>query len=140
LHSQTTHHVDTAADEPEQSESGGKIKFYRLFQQSFSRFYIRLCDQRLEVQMQYPPDHGLPLIQLKERRREMVVALQNHTGTISDDELRQIATIQQVISAFEDVIADLDCEQNDAKFDVMEDRSGHLFPAFGRRSAVHSPA
>src|SRR4051794_978476 len=102
-------------------KSPGNIKFERLFQQSFSRFYIRLCDQRLEVQMQYPPDHGLPLIQLKERRREMVVALQNHTGTISDDELRQIATIQQVISAFEDVIADLDCEQNDAKFDVMED-------------------
>jgi hypothetical protein len=90
--------------------------------------------------MQYPPDHGLPLVQLKERRREMVVALQNRTGAISDDELRQIATMQQVISAFEDVIADLDCEQNDAKFEAMDDRSGHLFPSFGRRSAVHSPA
>lgn len=89
--------------------------------------------------MQYPPDHGLPLVQLKERRREMVVALQNCTGAITDDELKQIATIQQAISAFEDVIADLDCEQNDARSDAM-DRTGHLFPAFGRRSAVHSPA
>ncbi|MBR0688614.1 hypothetical protein JQ612_12050 [Bradyrhizobium manausense] len=89
--------------------------------------------------MQYPPDHGLPLVQLKERRREMVVALQNRVGAISDDELRQIADIQQAISAFEDVIADIDCEQNEARSEAME-RPGHLFPAFGRRSAVHSPA
>ena len=46
----------------------------------------------------YPPDHGLPLIQLKERRRELVVALQNRAGPISDDELKQIAAIQQTIS------------------------------------------
>src|ERR1700704_3231414 len=59
----------------------------------------------------YPSDHGLPLVQLKERRREMVVALQNRTGSVTDDELRKLAAIQQAISAFEDVIADLDCEQ-----------------------------
>ena len=58
----------------------------------------------------YPIDHGLPLVQLKERRREMVVALQNRTASVTDDELRKIATIQQAISAFEDVIADMDCE------------------------------
>ncbi|OSJ19908.1 hypothetical protein BST63_00785 [Bradyrhizobium canariense] len=60
--------------------------------------------------MRYLPDHGLPLVQLKERRREMVVALQNRIGPIGDDELQKIAAIQQTISAFEDVIADLDAE------------------------------
>lgn len=87
----------------------------------------------------YPPDHGLPLIQLKERRRELVVALQNRSGPISDDELKQIAAIQQTISAFEDVIADLDCEQSPSSEDAGE-RWVHPFPAFGRRSAVHAPA
>jgi hypothetical protein len=35
--------------------------------------------------MRYPPDHGLPLVQLKERRREMVVALQNRGGQVRDE-------------------------------------------------------
>ena len=56
------------------------------------------------------PDHGLPLVQLKEQRREMIVAFQNRTGPVSGWELMQIAAIQQAISAFEDVIADLDAE------------------------------
>jgi hypothetical protein len=56
------------------------------------------------------PDHGLPLVQLKEQRRELIVALQNRTGPVSGWELMQIAAIQQAISAFEDVIADLDAE------------------------------
>ena len=56
------------------------------------------------------PDHGLPLVQLKEQRRDLVVALQNRTGPVSGWELMQIAAIQQAISAFEDVIADLDAE------------------------------
>ena len=80
----------------------------------------------------YPTDHGLPLVQLKERRREMVVALQNRTGSVTDDELRKIAAIQQAISAFEDVIADLDCEQISTS-DVASDKWVHAFPAFGRR-------
>lgn len=81
----------------------------------------------------FPPDHGLPLVQLKERRREMVVALQNRAGPVTDDELRQIAAIQQTITAFEDVIADLDYEQSD----VIEgdDRLIHSLPLFGRRAA-----
>lgn len=87
--------------------------------------------------MQYPLDHGLPLVQLKERRREMVVALQARVGPIGDDELRQIAAIQQTISAFEDVIADLDCEQSEAREEAA-DRPG--LPWFGRRTIVHSPA
>ncbi|WP_024509655.1 hypothetical protein [Bradyrhizobium sp. ARR65] len=56
------------------------------------------------------PDHGLPLVQLKEQRRELIVALQNRTGPVSGWELMQIAAIQQAISAFEEVIADLDAE------------------------------
>ena len=56
------------------------------------------------------PDHGLPLIQLKEQRRDLVVALQNRSGPISSWELMQIAAVQQAISAFEEVISDLDAE------------------------------
>jgi hypothetical protein len=56
------------------------------------------------------PDHGLPLVQLKEQRRDLVVALQNRTGPVSGWELMQIAAIQQAIQAFEDVITDLDAE------------------------------
>ncbi len=62
------------------------------------------------VMMKYLPDHGLPLIQLKEQRRDLVVALQNRSGPISSWELMQIAAVQQAISAFEEVIADLDAE------------------------------
>jgi hypothetical protein len=87
----------------------------------------------------YPSDHGLPLIQLKERRRELVLALQNRVGPISDDELKQIAGIQQTISAFEDVIADLDYEHSCSNDDNAEPRA-YPFPAFGRRSAVHAAA
>jgi hypothetical protein len=56
------------------------------------------------------PDHGLPLVQLKEQRRDLVVALQNRTGPVNGWELMQIAAIQQAIQAFEEVIADLDAE------------------------------
>jgi hypothetical protein len=56
------------------------------------------------------PDHGLPLVQLKEQRRDLIVALQNRTGPVSGWELMQIAAIQQAIQAFEEVIADLDAE------------------------------
>ncbi len=80
----------------------------------------------------YPSDHGLPVVQLKERRREMVVALQNRTGSVTDDELRKIAAIQQAISAFEDVIADLDGAQFSTSY-AASDKWVHSFPAFGRR-------
>jgi hypothetical protein len=62
------------------------------------------------IMMRNLPDHGLPLVQLKEQRRDLVVALQNRAGPVNDWELMQIAAIQQAISAFEDVIADLDAE------------------------------
>jgi len=87
--------------------------------------------------MHYPSDHGLPLVQLKERRREMVVALQNRVGPILDEELNQIAAIQQTISAVEEVIADLD-DEAEMGWEATE-RSAHPFPAIGRRGPVHSP-
>jgi hypothetical protein len=59
-------------------------------------------------------DHGLPLVQLKEQRRDLVVALQKRSGPINGWELMQIAAVQQAISAFEDVIADLDAEMEAA--------------------------
>jgi hypothetical protein len=62
------------------------------------------------IMLRHLPDHGLPLVQLKEQRRDLVVALQNRNGPVSGWELMQIAAVQQAISAFEDVIADLDAE------------------------------
>jgi hypothetical protein len=56
------------------------------------------------------PDHGLPLVQLKEQRRDLIVALKNCVGPLGGWELMQIAAVQQAISAFEEVIADLDAE------------------------------
>jgi hypothetical protein len=70
--------------------------------------------QGSESTMGYLPDHGLPLVQLKEQRRDLVVALQNRNGPVSGWELIQIAAVQQAISAFEDVIADLDAEMEAA--------------------------
>ena len=64
--------------------------------------------------MRHLPDHGLPLIQLREQRRDLVVALQNRHSPVSAWELMQIAAVQQAISAFEDVIADLDAEMEAA--------------------------
>ncbi|MFL6815382.1 MAG: hypothetical protein ACJ8EK_15225 [Bradyrhizobium sp.] len=66
--------------------------------------------QGLEYVMRDLPDHGLPLVQLKEQRRDLIVALQNRNGPVSGWELMQIAAVQQAISAFEEVITDLDAE------------------------------
>ena len=63
-----------------------------------------------QLMMRSLPDHGLPLVQLKEQRRDLVVALQNRSGPINGWELMQIAAVQQAITAFEEVIADLDAE------------------------------
>jgi hypothetical protein len=51
--------------------------------------------------MRHLPDHGLPLVQLKEQRRDLVVALQHRNGPVSSWELMQIAAVQQAIYAFE---------------------------------------
>ena len=55
-------------------------------------------------------DHGLPLVQLKEQRRELVVAFQRRIAPLTVAELTAVAAIQHAISAFEDVIVDLDAE------------------------------
>lgn len=47
----------------------------------------------------------LPLIQLRERRRELVMSLQSD-GAITRDRIREIAEIQQAIKAVEAVIAE----------------------------------
>ena len=69
--------------------------------------------------LRHLPDHGLPLVQLKEQRRDLVVALQNRLGPVSGWELMQIAAVQQAISAFEDVIADLDADAKSAGYPLM---------------------
>jgi hypothetical protein len=58
----------------------------------------------------YFPDHGLPLVQLKERRRDLVIALRNRKTPPAERELMEIAWIQQAIFAMEEVIANLDAE------------------------------
>lgn len=55
-------------------------------------------------------DHRLPLIRLKEMRREMVLALGENKNTIDAATLHEIASIQQAIAAAEEVIADIDAE------------------------------
>jgi hypothetical protein len=47
----------------------------------------------------------LPLIQLRERRRELVLSLQTD-GAVTRDRIREIAEIQQAIKAIEAVIAE----------------------------------
>jgi hypothetical protein len=55
-------------------------------------------------------DHGLPLISLKEQRRDLIVALLGRKGPISKKAINEIAAIQQAIAAIEAVILDLDAE------------------------------
>lgn len=55
-------------------------------------------------------DHGLPLVRLKEQRRDLVVALREQTGPLSKQQTSEIAAIQQAIAAIEAVIVDLDAE------------------------------
>jgi hypothetical protein len=55
-------------------------------------------------------DHGLPLVQLKEQRRDLVVALRGQTGPLSSHQIAEIAALQQTIAAVEAVIVDLDAE------------------------------
>ncbi len=55
-------------------------------------------------------DHGLPLVQLREQRRDLIVSLQRTSSPISGWQLMQIAAIQQALEACEEVIVDLDAE------------------------------
>jgi hypothetical protein len=58
----------------------------------------------------YFQDHGLPLVQLKERRRDLVVAMTGQRGAISANQIMEIAAIQQTIAAMGAVVSDLDAE------------------------------
>jgi hypothetical protein len=60
--------------------------------------------------MNYFEDHGLPLVQLKEQRRELIIALMGRTGPLSKQQIAEIGAIQHAIAAMETVIADLDSE------------------------------
>ncbi len=55
-------------------------------------------------------DHGLPLVHLKEERRNLIIALIGRKGPIDKEELLEIAAIHQTIAAMEAVIVDLDAE------------------------------
>jgi hypothetical protein len=60
--------------------------------------------------MTYFEDHGLPLVQLKERRRELIVALMGRTDPISNAQIAEIAPLQQAIAAMQAVVGDLDSQ------------------------------
>ncbi|MES2750205.1 MAG: hypothetical protein V4661_02430 [Pseudomonadota bacterium] len=51
-------------------------------------------------------DHRLPLVLLRERRRELVMEMRSRGPSISNDLIREIAAIQQTIKAVEAVIAE----------------------------------
>ena len=51
-------------------------------------------------------DHRLPLIRLRERRRELVLSLQDGALALTRERIREIAEIQQAIKAIEIVIAE----------------------------------
>ena len=55
-------------------------------------------------------DHGLPLVQLKEQRHEMTIALKQNRVPILPRHLVQLAEIQTAIAAIEAVVVDLDPE------------------------------
>lgn len=48
----------------------------------------------------------LPLVRLRERRRELVLSLQDNGQALARERIREIAEIQQAIRAIEEVIAD----------------------------------
>jgi hypothetical protein len=50
-------------------------------------------------------DDRLPLIRLRERRRELVLSLQGD-GAITRERIREIAEVQQAIKAVEAIIAE----------------------------------
>ncbi len=58
----------------------------------------------------YLEDHGLPLVQLKEQRRDLVVALLGRHGPVSKEQIAEISAIQNAIAAVEAVIVDIDTE------------------------------
>jgi hypothetical protein len=70
-------------------------------------------------------DHGLPLIGLKEQRRDLIVALLGRKGPISKKMINEIAAIQQAITAIEAVILDLDAEMSVLSPEDVQDQHPH---------------
>jgi hypothetical protein len=70
-------------------------------------------------------DHGLPLIGLKEQRRDLILALLGRKGPISKKAISEIAAIQQAITAIEAVILDLDAENGLHFPDEVQDVHSH---------------
>jgi hypothetical protein len=68
----------------------------------------------------YFEDHGLPLVQLKEQRRDMIVALMGRKSPVTPQQIADIAAIQNAIAAIEAVIVDLDAEMDS----VFQDHNG----------------
>lgn len=68
----------------------------------------------------YEIDHGLPLIALKEQRRDLVMALRHHRGPLAASAIAEIAAIQTAIAAIEAVIVDIDEEQIQVRVGVDE--------------------
>jgi hypothetical protein len=70
-------------------------------------------------------DHGLPLVALKEQRRDLVVSLLGSSGPIPHDKIAEIAAIQTAIAAVEAVISDLDDGMSAAtSFDLLTTAPG----------------
>jgi hypothetical protein len=72
--------------------------------------------------MNYFEDHRLPLVQLKEQRRELIVALMGRKGPILKEQIAEIAAIQHSIAAIESVVVDLDNE-TDLLFPTRQNRA-----------------
>jgi hypothetical protein len=53
-----------------------------------------------------PTDDKLPLIFLRERRRELVLTLQETPGHITSQQIHEIAAVHQAIKAVEAVLAE----------------------------------
>lgn len=71
-------------------------------------------------------DHGLPLVNLKEQRRDLIVALMKRKGPISKEAINEIAALQQAITAIEAVIIDLDADIGPHAYDEpWESQSRH---------------
>ena len=60
-------------------------------------------------------DHGLPLVALKERRRELVVSMRGWVGPSNMGTVYELAAVQSAIVAIECVIADIDQEQKESE-------------------------
>ena len=54
----------------------------------------------------FHPDHRLPLVRLREKRRELVISLEGAASLLTRDRIREIAEVQQAIRAIEAVIAE----------------------------------